>query len=44
MRPPPKKKATLIVMYDATFSDHTSQYVEVYEFCLAPKMGCMAYE
>ena len=42
----PKKKnaATLIVMHDTTCSDHTSQYVEVYELRLAPKMDCMAYE
>ena len=23
---------------------HKSQHVEVYELCLEPKMGCMAYE
>ena len=39
-----KKAATLIVINDTTFSDHTSQYVEVYELSLAPKMDCMAYE
>jgi hypothetical protein len=26
------QKKKLIVMHDTTFSDHTSQYVEVYEF------------
>jgi hypothetical protein len=39
-----KRTVALIIMHDTAFSDHTSQDVEVYELCLAPKMGCMAYE
>ena len=39
-----KKAATLIIMRDTAFSDHTTQYVEVYERFLTLKMGCMAYK
>jgi hypothetical protein len=32
-------------MHDTRFQwSHNSQDVEVYELCLAPEMGCMAYE
>jgi len=42
--PPPKKAATLIVMHDTTFSDHTTVSMRKFMNSLAPNMDCMAYE
>ena len=39
-----KKKATLNIMHDTTFSGHTRVSMWKFMTCLAPKMSCMAYE